>query len=38
LIGDGNYGGQYQRVDAEVEAIWKVAVAETREPLERAWS
>jgi creatinine amidohydrolase len=37
LIGDGNYGGHYQRADAEVEAIWKVAVAETRQMLECPW-
>jgi creatinine amidohydrolase len=37
LIGDGNYGGHYQRADAEMEAIWKVAVEETRELLERPW-
>lgn len=37
LIGDGNYGGHYQRADAEMEVIWKVAVEETRELLERPW-
>lgn len=37
LIGDGNYGGHYQRADAEMEAIWKVAVEETRQILERPW-
>lgn len=29
-LGDGNYGGRYMRSDAEMEAIWQVAVAETR--------
>ncbi len=38
LIGNGNYGGLYHRPDAEMEAIWKVAVEETREMLERPWS
>jgi len=38
MLGDGNYGGHYQRADAEMEAIWKVAVEETREMLERPWS
>lgn len=38
LIGDGNYGGLYQRADAEMEAIWKVAVEETRDMLEGPWS
>jgi creatinine amidohydrolase len=37
LIGDGNYGGLHQRSDGEMEAIWKVAVEETRETLERPW-
>ncbi len=37
LIGDGNYGGLYHRPDAEMEAIWKVAVEKTREMLERPW-
>lgn len=30
-VGDGNYGGRYVRPDAEMLAIWQVAVAETRE-------
>lgn len=38
LIGDGNYGGIYQRADAEMEAIREVAVEETRELLEPPWS
>jgi len=29
-IGDGNFGGRYQRSDDEMHAIWEVAVAETR--------
>jgi creatinine amidohydrolase len=37
LIGDGNYGGYHQRPDSDMHAIWKVAVEETREMLERAW-
>ena len=34
LLGDGNYGGRYQRDDAEMLAIWRVAVEETRALLE----
>ena len=34
LLEDGNYGGRTQRSDAEMLAIWAVAVAETRELLE----
>ena len=30
LVGDGNFGGLYQRSDADMLAIWEVAVAETR--------
>ena len=37
LIVDGNYAGRYQRANDEMEAIWKVAVAETRELLEGPW-
>lgn len=32
--GDGNFGGHYQRSDAEMPALWQVAVAETRALLE----
>jgi creatinine amidohydrolase len=37
LLGDGNFGGVYQRSDAEMQAIWDVAVSETRELLEHGW-
>ena len=37
LLGDGNYGGYHQRPDTDMEAIWRVAVEETREMLERPW-
>jgi creatinine amidohydrolase len=36
-LGDGNFGGRYQRPDADMLAIWQVAVAETRELLEGPW-
>lgn len=32
-LGDGNMGGVYQRSDAEMHAIWDVAVQETRDLL-----
>ena len=35
---DGNMGGYYQRSDADMMAIWQVAVAETRDLLEGDWS
>ncbi|HUN41517.1 MAG TPA: creatininase family protein [Acetobacteraceae bacterium] len=34
LIDDGNFGGRYQRDDAEMLEIWDVAVRETRSLLE----
>ncbi len=37
FIGDGNYGGYYQRPDEEVLALWKVAVDETRTMIEGPW-
>lgn len=36
-LGDGNMGGHYQRPDSEMQAIWDVAVAETRALLESNW-
>ena len=38
LIGDGNYGGVYQKPDADIERLWSVAVAETRALLEGDWT
>jgi creatinine amidohydrolase len=36
-LGDGNYGGLYERPDADMLALWDVALQETRELLERGW-
>lgn len=36
-LGDGNFGGYYQRSDDEMMAIWQVAVEETRELLTGSW-
>jgi creatinine amidohydrolase len=36
-LGDGNFGGYYQRSDEEMQQIWDVAVQETRELLETGW-
>jgi creatinine amidohydrolase len=38
LLGDGNYGGYYQRPDAEMLAIWAVAVEETRKVIMEGWA
>jgi creatinine amidohydrolase len=37
ILGDGNFHGLYQRSDADMQAIWNVAVAETRAVIERDW-
>jgi len=36
-LGDGNYGGLYQRPDADMLALWEVAVEETRDLLTGSW-
>jgi creatinine amidohydrolase len=36
-IGDGNFGGYYERSDEEMMALWAVAVDETRELIDRNW-
>lgn len=37
LLGDGNFGGLYQRPDDEMLALWQVGVAETRAMIEGPW-
>ena len=36
-LGDGNYGGVYQRSDEDMTALWQVAVEETRGLLTGSW-
>jgi creatinine amidohydrolase len=36
-LGDGNFGGYYQRPDDEMLAIWKVGVEETRRVIAENW-
>jgi creatinine amidohydrolase len=36
-VGDGNYGGAYQKADVEMLRIWAVAVEETRALLDGRW-
>jgi creatinine amidohydrolase len=36
-LGDGNYGGLYERSDADMLALWEVAISETRALLEQGW-
>lgn len=37
MLGDGNYLGVYEKPDADMLAIWDVAVKETRDVLETNW-
>ena len=37
LLGDGNFGGAWQKPDADMAALWKAGVEETREALEGPW-
>ena len=37
LIGDGNFGGLYQRPDADMQRVWEAAVAETRAIIASDW-
>lgn len=38
LLGDGNFGGYYERPDDDMLAIWNVAIAETRVLMQGPWS
>lgn len=38
VLGDGSFGGPWQRPDAEMLAIWDQGVAETRAELEGPWA
>ena len=37
LLGDGNFGGAWQKPDEDMLALWKIGVEETREALEGPW-
>ena len=37
-LGDGSYGGYYQRPDTDTEKVWDVAVEETRALLTESWN
>ena len=38
MLGDGNFGGYYEKPDADMLALWQVALEETRAVLEGPWS
>ena len=37
-LGDGNFGGAYQKPDDRMLAMWRVGVEETREAIEGPWT
>jgi creatinine amidohydrolase len=37
LLGDGSYGGPYERPEADWQAVWQAGVEEVRELLVNAW-
>jgi creatinine amidohydrolase len=37
VLGDGNYGGLYQRSDEDMMAMWRIAVEETRALMREGW-
>jgi creatinine amidohydrolase len=38
FLGDGNFGGLYQRSDEDMDAIWQVAIAESRALIDGDWA
>ena len=37
-LGDGSYGGRYQRSDEEMLALWQASVEETRAVMAEGWA
>jgi creatinine amidohydrolase len=37
ILGDGSFGGDYQKADDLMMAVWAAGVEETREALEGPW-
>jgi creatinine amidohydrolase len=38
MLGDGNFGGDYQKSDEQMLAVWRAGVEETRDALEGPWT
>jgi creatinine amidohydrolase len=38
ILGDGNFGGAWQKPDAVIRALWQIGVEETRAALEGPWA
>ncbi len=36
-LGDGNFGGYYEKSDDDMNALWAVAVEETRALIDTKW-
>jgi creatinine amidohydrolase len=36
-LGDGNFGGAYEKLDEQMMTVWRAGVEETREALEGPW-
>jgi creatinine amidohydrolase len=37
ILGDGNFGGYYQRPDEDMQELWRIGVEETREVIANNW-
>jgi creatinine amidohydrolase len=37
-LGDGNFGGEYQKPDAQMAQVWRAGVEETRDAIEGPWA
>ena len=37
ILGDGCFGGEYQKADEVILELWRTGVEETREQLEGPW-
>jgi creatinine amidohydrolase len=38
MLGDGSFGGEWQKPDADMQRLWDAGVAETRAALEGPWA
>jgi creatinine amidohydrolase len=38
LLGDGSFGGPYERPQEDLDRVWRTAVTEARERLEKGWA
>ena len=38
LVGDGSFGGRYERPQEDMNRVWRAAVEEARDVLEHGWA